>query len=645
MDDNKTVNNSLEIDSGTLESLGKAATTVGILQGILRDIAGNPLFAGAGAVYAVKRLVDEFTKFQKVSQTAEGVLKKTKKALDDSKDSVEELSEYQKYLASSTTTSYTLSGEAIKKYTKQVNEGEKGVENLNTTTKSHLATMLKTPYPYVFAAATIASLINKIQEMRKQIAKTSVEMYNYTYTSGDRMRVATAMTLKQLDIQQKYGEDVARMYGESVKELDSRLSRAESDGTKLTSLYEKIALVSGTTGVNFARATKSMYDGFKQYNIDGTKAFTTTMLFKRAIEEGRSPLGDLGENMEFAIEQMLKYKQEGQGFDQALRKTMEDLAVFGKMGLTTPAARELAGFQTGIGGFGQAGVQKRIGLTGAITASGGISSDMRDIFSKAGVDLGKNDLQSALFLLQHTGGGKGVLELQQLLARRITGLKEGDDIGNAGVVKQMYEKLSGAGTQMQKGYVLEQAGIPDLESAMKLATSSLGKTGDAMDAQKSVTYDFNAELQRATQNLKVWGDELARIAEKQVTWLDALSVTFEKIGIGVATGTPATEGEKQLTPNQVRLKRASELAGVSPIFAPLTIPIKAAEHVANKIRSAFGFSGGQTQDSTTVSTSPNQPVIIQNHNVIMLDSTKIHESLQQQEAQTKQTTPKTMGQQ
>lgn len=488
----------LSLSEESMGTLGAAAGILTQLKGVLYDIAKNPLIAGTTLVYLsskVKTVTDSFLKMR----------------------------------------------EEIK-----ANNKEMGTMNA----------LWKDDRGKAFVIGTIASIALKLRELRREVAETTTQLYSALGTTNNPIAATTNIIQKQLDMQIAYGKKAGDQYIETVRELEARLKREAAFGgetnDKRSDLLSKIALVSTTTGVNFEKAIRLVQDSFKQYSVDGTRAFGVTEMMRKAIENGDTAIGSMNENMEFGIELLQRYSRAGDSFSQAITKTMTTQLMFAKMGMTVPQAQALISNQENVGEIGMGGMNKRLGMMGAIGRIG-MSDDMKAILKKNGLD--NMPLMNSMFVLSHLSDQADFFKFQQSFARRTLGLKGGE-----GMTLEKWKSLASPEKQANVGFALENFGMTT-EQAVNLATQK-----DITKPPEKEVKDYMAQLSDEVKyinehSLPEFETTLQQIGKDLQNWLDSLTAWFKKQGISGAEGIPRVAEDVVSTLGTIAIYKASK-AGI-----------------------------------------------------------------------------------
>ena len=222
-DETQNIGENLELSEGSVETLGAAAGILTQIKGLLYDISKNPLVAGSATVYMSSKIANLVKEYKNLN--------------------------------------------------KELEENKKSLGALNA--------MWQDPRVKAFAFSTIASLAFKLRDLRREVAETASKLYVSIDQSKNPMVKSTNVMRTALDLQVKYSKEFKDVYLETVKTLETRL-RADNgmggdDNIKRTELLEKITKVSAVTGIDFSKAIVRIQDAFKQYGIDGTKAFAITI--------------------------------------------------------------------------------------------------------------------------------------------------------------------------------------------------------------------------------------------------------------------------------------------------------------------------------------------------------------------------------
>ena len=465
-DETQNIGENLELSEGSVETLGAAAGILTQIKGLLYDISKNPLVAGSATVYMSSKIANLVKEYKNLN--------------------------------------------------KELEENKKSLGALNA--------MWQDPRVKAFAFSTIASLAFKLRDLRREVAETASKLYVSIDQSKNPMVKSTNVMRTALDLQVKYSKEFKDVYLETVKTLETRL-RADNgmggdDNIKRTELLEKITKVSAVTGIDFSKAIVRIQDAFKQYGIDGTKAFAITRMIQKAHEDGAVAIGNLDDNMELSIELLEQYQNQGEDTTTALKNMLATQRAFSNANLTIPQARQITESQNKLGAFGEGGNDARLAFVAAIKAGGGLTNNMKDILF--GENLEKKPLTDALFILANRIGGMAKIgQMQQSGLRRVLGVPENQ---TTPLTSKQLEAIAPMLTQY-KGSFMMQGLAPgaDFGTINKMLGLDFTKPNTKQD-NLEVENKYAAELESiTTDTLPAFAKDIDAIATSMGNWLDSLT--------------------------------------------------------------------------------------------------------------------------
>ena len=535
--DGETVVDGLSLSNESITSLGAGAAILGSISGLLTQIAGNPLLAGAGAVKGyemIKKLGNEMFNLGAKAKTTKKELEDASKATEKSKDGTvkvtKEVESYQKMLKQLNST-FSVSTDYLTKHT--------GVPESTTiaTEESTLATTKATEAftaagskanVWIFVGATILALINKYQQLRKELALTGTQFIGYTHGTTEATKLGTNVTLQQLDVQMKYGEDIAKTFNDTRKEVGLLAEKEfpHNLGAQLA-LYTNIAATSIAKQGDFAKGTREIFELFSQYGTNSTHAFSALKSISDAFDAQKTPLGTLNDNLSLGIELLDKYKKEGYTLTDSLVRTTIAMEKFSKAGLTVQQTKELLQGSEILGEFGEKGINARLNLAMATQISGGLDKTLIGLLNKNKIKYNPKMLAPALEQLALLDE-PGLQRWRQDIARRVTRFgkfKEESD----------FRKSLNQGQEFKYGTVEEYLGMSHDLANRVAQMPDIGEKG----IDKKLLEDGQKQLDdindKTTQDLATFDEAINTTARDLKTWQSSLIAFAKEMGIHAVT--------------------------------------------------------------------------------------------------------------
>ena len=178
------------------------------------------------------------------------------------------------------------------KITLKIKDFTKEVKGANTT-MGLLSATLKEPSTWVRLGAFVMATGLKFQQLRTEIAQTTLSFYAATSAAGDKgFALGLQTTRNALDTQRKYGKEAADKYVEIYRSMYARLEDERKRGgqsyggriiTPLSDeqtlhLSQNMAILTKATGVDYKKASDVLIESFAQVGVGQVEAVVGTWL-------------------------------------------------------------------------------------------------------------------------------------------------------------------------------------------------------------------------------------------------------------------------------------------------------------------------------------------------------------------------------